>query len=640
MSNDVRIIIRVDDNDAGPRLTRAERDLKRWQQQVKATDGAQSQAGGSGSKFGGILAGVGRAAAGVAVGLGVAAVSAGAMGLKTAASLEQAEISFTTLMGSADAAKKHMADLSDFAAKTPFELPGLIDASRQLQGAGESAKDVIPTLQAWGDASGALGQTQDQFGRTMTAVTQMMNKGKVSAEELGQITEANIPIWRLLAEATGKSVPELQKLMSKGELLTKDVLPALEKAMEKDYGGSMAKQSQTLSGQWSTLMDTLNRGLADVVRPLMPVIGEMMPGAMAVLGKALSGLAQGVKVGVMYFKALKDALEGNGVTSDGTVGKIERLGVALRAIGKWIQANVIPVVASLVRWFTSELLPAWQRAADSVMPALRDAMKEVGSTFSDNREVFAQIGGALKAIGYVITDVLIPVFAFLVRVSLPQITGNFRTFVTVINKIVLPAIRALATYMLNTMHIMINSASKAFGWVPGIGPKLRKAAADFNEFERKVNAALNGIKKNVTVSVNVRINGASARVTTHGNSVTVQQTGSGRQTSATVRALAHGGIAGGIPGAQGGGPRSGLTWVGERGPELAELQPGTRVYSHEDSMRMTSPYGPAQAQAQQRAAVVRFEGDGEIAQAFLRLLRMVTRISGTSDVQVLFGGLR
>ncbi len=45
---------------------------------------------------------------------------------------------------------------------------------------------------------------------------------------------------------------------------------------------------------------------------------------------------------------------------------------------------------------------------------------------------------------------------------------------------------------------------------------------------------------------------------------------------------AHGGIAG----AAGGGVRSNMTLVGEHGPELAELPPGTHVRSNPDSMRM------------------------------------------------------
>lgn len=48
------------------------------------------------------------------------------------------------------------------------------------------------------------------------------------------------------------------------------------------------------------------------------------------------------------------------------------------------------------------------------------------------------------------------------------------------------------------------------------------------------------------------------------------------------RRKASGGVVGA---AAAGGPRSGLTWVGEQGPELADLPVGSRVYSNPDSLR-------------------------------------------------------
>jgi hypothetical protein len=46
--------------------------------------------------------------------------------------------------------------------------------------------------------------------------------------------------------------------------------------------------------------------------------------------------------------------------------------------------------------------------------------------------------------------------------------------------------------------------------------------------------------------------------------------------------------AGGIVGAAGGGPRSGRTVVGEHGPEILDIAPGSQVHSNPDSMRMLS----------------------------------------------------
>jgi tape measure domain-containing protein len=231
-----------------------------------------------------------RAMGGATVAVGGLAAAGTVLGLKTAANLETAEIGFSRLLKSSQRAKNFLFELKSFAARTPFELPGLIESSRALIGAGMATKDVIPRLTALGDATGALGLDQERFGRVVTAVTQIMNRGKVQAEELNQINEAGIPVWRLLADATGKPVPELQKLMEQGKLLAKDTLPALFDQMRKDYGGGMEEQSKSLNGVWSTFKDTVSLTLSDALQPLIPILKTALPEA----GQAFQGSVQSV----------------------------------------------------------------------------------------------------------------------------------------------------------------------------------------------------------------------------------------------------------------------------------------------------------------------------------------------------------
>jgi hypothetical protein len=87
---------------------------------------------------------------------------------------------------------------------------------------------------------------------------------------------------------------------------------------------------------------------------------------------------------------------------------------------------------------------------------------------------------------------------------------------------------------------------------------------------------------------------------------------------------------GGIVGAAGGGPRSGLTLVGEQGPELAELGAGAMVHSAPDTQRMLT------TGHQQQSAVIQVEYVGD--PAAVEFLRRLVRITGRGDVQVAFGG--
>ena len=84
---------------------------------------------------------------------GTAALGSIGEGIKLAADLEQSQVAFETMLGSAAAAKQVLGDSSRFAASTPFQLPDLVAASRQLLAFGISADTSQPTLELWGPAA-------------------------------------------------------------------------------------------------------------------------------------------------------------------------------------------------------------------------------------------------------------------------------------------------------------------------------------------------------------------------------------------------------------------------------------------------------------------------------------------------------
>ena len=52
--------------------------------------------------------------------------------IQSAAQMKQYEIAFTTMLNSAEAGKKMLADLKQFAASTPFDVPGVVQAGQHL----------------------------------------------------------------------------------------------------------------------------------------------------------------------------------------------------------------------------------------------------------------------------------------------------------------------------------------------------------------------------------------------------------------------------------------------------------------------------------------------------------------------------
>ena len=196
--------------------------------------------------------------AGVA-GLSAALAGLGAVAVRSAAQMEQTEKAFTTLLKSADLAKDFLAELERFAAATPFELPGLLNASKRLLAFGFNAQQVIPILTAIGDSAAALGMGEEGISRLTTAIGQIQAKAKVSAEEMNQINETGIPAWQLLADTIGTTVPQAMDMASKGMIDGATGVQAILTGMNKQFGGMMAEQSQTLNGMMSNIQDSIGQ---------------------------------------------------------------------------------------------------------------------------------------------------------------------------------------------------------------------------------------------------------------------------------------------------------------------------------------------------------------------------------------------
>lgn len=205
------------------------------------------------------------------IGAGVGA----AWGLQFNMLTEQAQVSFETLLGSAEAARQRMQQILDFATATPFEVEGLLELDRRLQGLGIAAEDSLPTLRILGDAVAALGGDAQTLERVVTAIGQIATKGRVQAEELLQLAEANIPVYRILQEELGLTQEQLANIAREG-ISAERALEAILRGLDRLYGGQMEKQAKTLSGQISTLKDNLRQLLGIAMQPVARFLRETL----------------------------------------------------------------------------------------------------------------------------------------------------------------------------------------------------------------------------------------------------------------------------------------------------------------------------------------------------------------------------
>ena len=195
--------------------------------------------------------------AGGILNMGIASVQA-------AAQMRQYEIAFQTMLKSAEAGTQMLRDLQQFAAETPFDVPGVVSAGQQLMAFGFKAEEVIPMLTNLGDAASGLGLGTEGVSRLAYALGQMQTSGKLNAQDMMQLTSAGISAWDMLAQAAGKTVAEMKDLCSKGAIDSKAAVQTIVAGMNDQFGGMMAKTSDEVAGLLANIEETAGNTSAAV----------------------------------------------------------------------------------------------------------------------------------------------------------------------------------------------------------------------------------------------------------------------------------------------------------------------------------------------------------------------------------------
>lgn len=179
-----------------------------------------------------------------------------------AETLKTHSLAFENLLGSAEAAQQMIQEIQAFDEKSPFNTMQIIEQSRMLMTYKLATQEnVLSMIETIGDAAMGVGAGDEGIERIVRALGQMKAKGKVSAEEMLQLSEVNISGWQYLADALGVSTAEVQDMTSKNKVNVDDAINYLLEGMRKDFGG-MANENaaKTLSGVWGQISSVLENG--------------------------------------------------------------------------------------------------------------------------------------------------------------------------------------------------------------------------------------------------------------------------------------------------------------------------------------------------------------------------------------------
>lgn len=126
-------------------------------------------------------------------------------------------------------------------------------------------KDIFTSVTK---ASALLGLRTDELKGIYLALEQMLNKGKVTTEELRRQLGERLPgAVGIMARSMGVGLEELDKMLKAGEVLSAEVLPRFAEELERAYGIDQTEKIENmqtainkLKGAWEELVLTVVQG--------------------------------------------------------------------------------------------------------------------------------------------------------------------------------------------------------------------------------------------------------------------------------------------------------------------------------------------------------------------------------------------
>lgn len=180
--------------------------------------------------------------------------------ISTRGQFQQLEIAFNTMLGSTEKAQALMAQLTNTAAKTPFDLNSIASGAKQMLAFGSSVESVVDEIVMLGNvASGVSAPLNDIIYLYGT----LRSQGRAYTVDIRQFAGRGIPIYEELEKVMQVNRQELNKLIEEGKVGFPQVEQAFKNMTSEGglYFNLMQEQSKSLTGMISNLGDAWDMAL-------------------------------------------------------------------------------------------------------------------------------------------------------------------------------------------------------------------------------------------------------------------------------------------------------------------------------------------------------------------------------------------
>ena len=295
--------------------------------------------------------------------------------VKEASTLQSVRASFESLTGSAESARKVMAQLNKFSLETAFSADDINAAARTLLGAGVSVDKLGSRMKWLGDIAGATGAN---LGQLVLPVSQALAKGKLDTQDFYQILNSGAGKVRevLQNELNKRGLGDVMTALSKGKVSAEILETALKTAASEGgfaFNGA-AKQAQTFDGRMSNLQETISNVGLELIG-VNKATGEIDPNGI------FAQMSEKVEKATKWLEENKEKIKD---VAQIIINNIQPAMITLTAL--WASFKAIVV--------TSQIVDAITKISDAV-GKMGDGVKKAVTLYQDLNK--AQIASSISA---------------------------------------------------------------------------------------------------------------------------------------------------------------------------------------------------------------------------------------------------
>ena len=292
-------------------------------------------------------------------------------------------------------------------------------------GLGDSAKSAVGKTEALVKANQAFGGTGEDLKGVAQAYGQMAASGKVTAENIGQLTDNNTALGASLKDTIMKMNPSLQQYGSFNEAVSAGAvsMDMLDKAMQKTADGSSGA-TKTIRDTWAGFNEDMSQTLLPTLEALTPVINAIIDK----MGEWGKGAGKAIDSIVKYVKELWEALEKNGALSS-----LSKIWDGLKSTF----GSVLSIIGQLIESFagidskTSESAGSMENVSKTIAN-LAKGLADVIKKIADFAKKFSESKGAIDTLKTSLVALTAGFVAFKIGSGIVTAIGIFKKLKTVI----------------------------------------------------------------------------------------------------------------------------------------------------------------------------------------------------------------